>query len=136
MVVTYTPYVYTPHERGVYRGFLPPTIIARGARSAVAVAAAYRTICARLEGELGDRLAAIRTRPVALNHIARLTRRALRTSRAARAVTVATLERIELVTAGLERQLSNLSAALRARPVTLHLGARGVTTVVITVHIW
>lgn len=122
--------------RGVYRGFLPPAIIARGARSAVTVAAAYRTICAGLKGELSDRLAAIGTRPVALHHIARLTCALLGTSRTARAVTVATLERVELVTAGLERQLSDLSAALRARPVALHLGARSETTVVITVHSW
>ena len=122
--------------RGVYRGLLPPAIIARGARSAVTVAAAYRTICTRLEGELGDRFAAIRARPVALYHIARLTWRALRTSRTARAVTIATLERVELVTAGLERQLGDLGTALRARPIALHLGARGIATVVITVHSW
>ncbi len=52
-------------------------------------------------------------------------------------MTVSALERVELIFAGLEGELSDLGTTVRTGPVALHHRARGKTTAVIitTVHI-
>jgi hypothetical protein len=100
----------------------------------MAVAAADRAIITRLERELRDLFAAVCAGPATLDHITLLARAALRTSRAACAVAVATLQGVELVVARLERQLCDRRTALRARPIPLHHRARRIRTGIITVH--
>ena len=119
-----------------YTLVLPATLLARGARSAMAIAAADRAVITRLKRELGDLFAAVCAFPVALDHGA-VTPVTRGTCRSARTIAVATLEGVELIIARRKRQLGDLRAALCARPITLHHRARSITTtVIITVHMF
>jgi hypothetical protein len=100
----------------------------------MAVAAADRSVVAGLEWELRDLLTTVCAGPVAFDHLAGLARSVV-AGRAACAMTIATLQGVELVLARLERELSDRRSALRAGPITLNHRPRRKATVIITVHI-